>query len=36
MEKIREITGVKRLEESLREHRLRWLGHVKRLKEEAQ
>ena len=33
-EKIREMTGVVRLEEFLREKRLRWLGHVKRMDEE--
>ena len=29
--KIREMTGVVRLEEFLREKRLRWLGHVERM-----
>ena len=33
-EKIREMTGVVRLEEFLREKRLRWLGHVERMNEE--
>ena len=33
-EKIREMTGVVRLEEFLREKRLRWLGHVERKDEE--
>ena len=33
-EKIREMTGVVRLEEFLREKRLRWLGHVERMDEE--
>ena len=33
-EKIREMTGVVRLEEFLREKRLRWLGHVERRAEE--
>ena len=33
-EKIREMTGVVRLEELLREKRLRWLEHVKRMDEE--
>ena len=33
-EKIREMTGVVRLEEFLREKRLQWLGHVKRMDEE--
>ena len=32
-EKIREMTGVVRLEEFLREKRLRWLGHVERMDE---
>ena len=32
-EKIREMTGVVRLEEFLREKRLRWLGHVDRMDE---
>ena len=33
-EKIREMTGVVRLEEFLQEKRLRWLGHVARMDEE--
>ena len=33
-EKIREMTGVVRLDEFLREKRLRWLGHVERMDEE--
>ena len=33
-EKIREKTGLVRLEEFLREKRLRWLGHVDRMDEE--
>ena len=33
-EKIREMTDVERLEEFLREQRLRWLGHVERMNEE--
>ena len=33
-EKIREMTGVVRLEEFLIKKRLRWLGHVKRMDEE--
>ena len=33
-EKIREMMGVVRLEEFLREKRLRWLGHVERMDEE--
>ena len=33
-EKVRESTGVVRLEEFLREKRLRWLGHVERMDEE--
>ena len=33
-EKIREMTGVARLEEFLREKRLRWLGHVEKMDEE--
>ena len=33
-EKIHEMTGVVRLEEFLREKRLRWLGHVERMDEE--
>ena len=33
-EKIREMTGVVRLEEFLREQRLRWLGHVERMDKE--
>ena len=33
-EKIREMTGVVRLEEFLREKRLRWLGHVEKMDEE--
>ena len=33
-EKIREMTCVERLEEFLREQRLRWLGHVERMDEE--
>ena len=33
-EKIREMTGAVRLEEFLREKRLRWLGHVERMDEE--
>ena len=33
-EKIRETTGVVRLEEFLREKSLRWLGHVERMDEE--
>ena len=33
-EKIREMTGVVRLEEFLREKRLRWLEHVERMDEE--
>ena len=33
-EKIREMTGVVRLEEFLREKKLRWLGHVERMNEE--
>ena len=33
-EKIREMTGVVKLEEFLREKRLRWLGHVERMDEE--
>ena len=33
-EKIREMTGVVRLEEFLREKRLRWLGHVVKMDEE--
>ena len=33
-EKIREMTGVVRLEQFLREKRLRWLGHVERMDEE--
>ena len=33
-EKIREMTGVVRLEESLREKRLSWLGQVERMDEE--
>ena len=33
-EKIREMTGVERLEEFLREQRLRWLGHLERMDEE--
>ena len=32
--KIREMTGVERLEEFLREQRLRWLGHVERMDKE--
>ena len=32
-EKIREMTGVVRLEEFLREKRLQWLGHVERMNE---
>ena len=32
-EKIREMTGVVRLEEFLREKRLRWFGHVERMDE---
>ena len=32
--KIREMTGVVRLEEFLREKRLRWVGHVERMNEE--
>ena len=32
--KIREMTGVERSEEFLREQKLRWLGHVKRMDEE--
>ena len=34
-EKIREMTGVVRLEEFLREKWLRWLGHVERMDEES-
>ena len=34
-EKIREMTGVVKLEEFLREKRLRWLGHVERMDEES-
>ena len=33
-DKIREMTGVVRLEEFLREKRLRWVGHVERMDEE--
>ena len=33
-EKIREMIYVERLEEFLREHRLRWLGHMERMDEE--
>ena len=33
-EKIRDMTGVARLEELLREQRLRWLGHVEIMNEE--
>ena len=33
-EKIREMTGVARLEEFLREKSLRWLGRVERMDEE--
>ena len=33
-EKIREMTGVVKLEEFLREKRLQWLGHVERMNEE--
>ena len=33
-EKIREMTGVVRLEEFLREKRLRWLRHVERMDKE--
>ena len=33
-EKIREMTSVVRLEEFLREQKLRWLGHVERMDEE--
>ena len=33
-EKIREMTGVVRLEEFLRKKRLRWLGHAERMDEE--
>ena len=33
-EKIREMAGVVRLEESLREKRLGWLGQVERMDEE--
>ena len=33
-ENIREMAGVERLEEFLREQRLRWLGHVERMDEE--
>ena len=33
-EKIREMTGVVRLEKFLREKWLRWLGHVERMDEE--
>ena len=33
-EKICEMTSVERLEEFLREQRLQWLGHVKRMDEE--
>ena len=33
-EKIREMAGVERLEEFLREQRLRWLGHVEGIDEE--
>ena len=33
-EKIRDMTGVVRLEEFLREKKLRWLGHVERMDEE--
>ena len=33
-EKIREMMGVERLEEFLREQWLRWLGHVERMDEE--
>ena len=33
-EKIREMMGVVRLEEFLKEKRLRWLGHVERMDEE--
>ena len=33
-EKIREMAGVVRLEEFLREQRLQWLGHVERKYEE--
>ena len=33
-EKIREMTGVEKLEEFLREQRLRWMGHVERMDEE--
>ena len=33
-EQIREMRGVVRLEEFLREERLRWLGHVERMDEE--
>ena len=33
-EKICNMTGVERLEECLREQKLRWLGHVKRTDEE--
>ena len=35
-EKIREMTGVERFEEFLREQTLRWLGHVERMKKGAQ
>ena len=33
-EKIRDMTGVVRLEEFLREKKLQWLGHVERMDEE--
>ena len=33
-EKICEITGVKRLEEFLRQQRFRWIGRVERMDEE--
>jgi len=33
-EKIREMTGVEKIEEFLRDQRLRWFGHVERMSEE--